>query len=200
MTERSFIFGFGMKYGTETKERIERAAIRLFSKQGVPATSIREIAIEADVSKGAMYSHYVSKEDLAWSLFSRGWSEMGTELRRLARQHSSLRQQFRAMTRYVFETYEKDPEFVRFIYFSRHEHLRRVSPAVRANPYSVFKIAIVEAIARGEIPKQNAETATAMVAGMLIQMIDTRALGRIKQGLREYADLVADRCYRIVSA
>src|SRR5262245_59096989 len=189
-----------MKYGTETKERIERAAIRLFSKQGVPATSIREIAIEADVSKGAMYSHYVSKEELAWSLFSRGWSEMGTELRRLAREHSSLRQQFRAMTRYVFETYEKDPEFVRFIYFSRHEHLRRVSPEIRANPYSVFKIAIVEAIARGEIPKQNAETATAMVAGMLIQVIDTRALGRIRQDLQDLADLVADRCYRIVTA
>jgi len=188
-----------MRDGTETKERIERAALRLFSRKGVAETSIRDIVKEAKVSHGGVYNHFPSKEELAWSLFSRSWSEMGAELRRRARENQSLRQQLRAMTRYVFELYEKDPDLVRFVFFSRHEHLRRVS-AKMPNPYSVFKLVIVEAMARGEIPRENAEALTAMVAGMLIQLIDTKGMGRIRQSLMDLSDLAADRCWRVIMA
>lgn len=185
--------------GVETKERVEQAAIRLFSRHGIAETSIREIAKEAGVAQGAMYSHFVSKEELAWTLFSRYWSEIGAELRRRARENTSLRQQLRAMTAYVFDLYEKNPDLVKFVYFSRHDHLRRVSARL-PNPYIVFKVAIVEAMARGEIPRQDAETMTAMVTGTLIQMIDSKALGRIRLDLSALVDLVSDRCYRLVSA
>ena len=69
---------------SDTKERIERSALRLFVEQGIAETSIREIAQEAGVSQGAMYNHYASKEDLAWELFSSNFSEIGHELRRIA--------------------------------------------------------------------------------------------------------------------
>jgi len=56
--------------GQETKERIERTALQLFVERGVAETSVREIAEAADVSQGAMYNHYASKDELAWSLFA----------------------------------------------------------------------------------------------------------------------------------
>ncbi|MEE9208885.1 MAG: TetR family transcriptional regulator, partial [Kiloniellales bacterium] len=59
-----------MRNGTDTRERIERAALKLFATKGVAATSIRDIAKAAGVSLGAMYNHYPSKDDLGWLLFS----------------------------------------------------------------------------------------------------------------------------------
>lgn len=185
--------------GEETKTRIERAAIAVFSKSGINGASIKDIAKAAGVSQGAMYNHYTSKEQLAWDLFSRSWSEIGTELRLRVREGSTLRQKLHAAIRYVFDLYEQDPELVTFVYFSRHDHLRRVRANV-PNPYIIFRLIIAEAMKRGEIPRRNPEVMTAMTAGILIQMIDSKALGRIRERLPALADMVTDGCYRLLAA
>ncbi|MBL8662459.1 MAG: helix-turn-helix transcriptional regulator, partial [Candidatus Odyssella sp.] len=59
-----------MRDGSETKERIENAALTLFVKRGIAETSIRQIAKTAKVSLGAMYNHYKSKDELAEVLFA----------------------------------------------------------------------------------------------------------------------------------
>ncbi len=46
-----------MRGGKGTKERIERAAIHLFVQNGISGTTIRDIAVKAGVSQGAMYNH-----------------------------------------------------------------------------------------------------------------------------------------------
>src|SRR5476651_2502938 len=47
-----------------------RAALRLFVKQGIDGTTIKDIAREAGVAEGSLYRHFKSKDDLAWHLFS----------------------------------------------------------------------------------------------------------------------------------
>lgn len=185
--------------GEETKTRIERAAITVFSKSGINGASIKEIAKTAGVSQGAMYNHYTSKEQLAWDLFSRSWAEIGTELRLRVREGSTLRQKLHAGIQYVFGLYEQDPELVTFVYFSRHDNLRRVRANV-PNPYIIFRLIIAEAMKRGEIPRRNPEVMTAMTAGILIQMIDSKALGRIRERLPALTDMVTDGCYRLLAA
>ena len=59
-------------YAVGTKEIIEREAQRLFVKQGIAETSIRDISRAAGISQGAMYNHYASKEELARTMFMRG--------------------------------------------------------------------------------------------------------------------------------
>ncbi len=51
------------------KARIERAALVLFSQNGVDAVSTREIAGAAQVAEGSIYRHFKSKEVLAEALF-----------------------------------------------------------------------------------------------------------------------------------
>lgn len=48
----------------ETRERIIRAAARLFSEQGYAATSVKQIAAAVKVSAPALYWHFSSKSDL----------------------------------------------------------------------------------------------------------------------------------------
>lgn len=51
----------------ENQRRIEAAALKLFTRQGFHGTNIREIAEQAGVSTGAIYTYYPSKE----AIFSR---------------------------------------------------------------------------------------------------------------------------------
>lgn len=48
----------------ETRQHILDVALRLFSQQGVSATSLAEIANAAGVTRGAIYWHFKNKSDL----------------------------------------------------------------------------------------------------------------------------------------
>ena len=50
--------------GRGARERIERAAARLFYRDGIHATGVELIAREANVSKRTLYQHFASKNDL----------------------------------------------------------------------------------------------------------------------------------------
>lgn len=47
-----------------TRDRIQVAAITLFTRKGFAATSVQDIAGEAGISTGLMYRHYRTKDDL----------------------------------------------------------------------------------------------------------------------------------------
>lgn len=188
-----------MRHGQDTKARIERAALELFVEQGVAETSIREIAGAAGVSLGAMYNHFQSKEELAWSLFSVGFSELATELRHRAREHPTIDAKLSAMVRYVFESFDKDWIMISFLFLARHQHLRQVTHRI-GNPYIVFRTVIAEAIRSGELPKQDPELAAALVTGAVIQVIDVKILGRITGDLSRLSERVAGSCLRLLKA
>ena len=52
------------KYRQAVRDRVLRAAETLFSEKGYYDTSMDEIVVESGLSKGAIYGHFKSKEDL----------------------------------------------------------------------------------------------------------------------------------------
>src|SRR5580692_4117959 len=50
-----------------TRQRLLEEARRLFRERGYAATSLEQIAEAAEVTKGAIYGHFSSKEDLLLS-------------------------------------------------------------------------------------------------------------------------------------
>jgi len=55
----------------ENQRRIETAALELFTRQGFHGTNIREIAERAEVSTGAIYTYYPTKESLYLSVLEK---------------------------------------------------------------------------------------------------------------------------------
>ena len=53
----------------EARDRIVAAATELFGRQGYEATSTRQIVEAAQVTKGALYHWFSSKEDLLTSIY-----------------------------------------------------------------------------------------------------------------------------------
>lgn len=53
---------------TETRERIQAAALELFATRGIRETSLRHIAERLGITKPALYYHFSSREELLRSL------------------------------------------------------------------------------------------------------------------------------------
>lgn len=53
-----------------TKEKILEACLNLFSKQGIQATSLNNIAKEVNIKKPSIYNHFESKDKMIEELFS----------------------------------------------------------------------------------------------------------------------------------
>ncbi len=49
---------------SETRSALLASAVRVFGRQGIANTSLSEIAAEAGLTKGAVYSNFASKDDL----------------------------------------------------------------------------------------------------------------------------------------
>jgi AcrR family transcriptional regulator len=69
-----------MSAPSERRERIYRAAARLFSEVGYRATSMRDIAAALDLKAGSLYSHISGKEELLWEIVSRAADEFDAAL------------------------------------------------------------------------------------------------------------------------
>src|SRR5579872_6625174 len=153
---------------TDAKTAIEQAALQLFVERGIAETSIKEVARAAKVSQGAMYNHYVSKEEMAWQLFAKNFSKIGHALRHRALEHGDLEAQFGAMVHYVFQRFQEDWLMVTYVFSARHHHLRRVDRRM-GNPYLAFRNVISRAMKRRQIPRQDLDLATSLVTGAIIQ-------------------------------
>ncbi|MGB5824752.1 MAG: TetR/AcrR family transcriptional regulator [Proteocatella sp.] len=58
----------------ETKAKITRIAESLFVKKGYTNTTLREIAAKADVTTGAFYKYYSSKDEILVAIFNEGFT------------------------------------------------------------------------------------------------------------------------------
>ena len=55
----------------ETKAKIPEVALELFSQNGYPGTSMSDIAGKLGITKGALYKHYASKQEILDSILER---------------------------------------------------------------------------------------------------------------------------------
>src|SRR5687768_10772823 len=113
---------------TDTRDRIEAAAIRLFVEKGVAETTVRDIARAVDISEGALYRHFESKEQLVWQLFERHYLEFAGRLQTLAGTETSARAQVAAMIRGFCQAHDENPALFRFLLFVQHGQLGKLAP------------------------------------------------------------------------
>ena len=66
----------------ETRARILATAEQIFSEQGVAHTSLQDIAVAANVTRGAIYWHFKNKIDLLDAMVQRVKTPMEEGLRR----------------------------------------------------------------------------------------------------------------------
>lgn len=190
-----------MPRSTGVKAKVERAAIELFAARGVDGVSIGDIASAAGVSQGALYRHYPSKEDLAWSLFSAAYLHMGGELDAIRRRHPDLRSRLAAMVAHVCALYDDDPALFRFMLLAQHGLLPRVPPD-RRTPVHAVADAVADAARTGELNSSGIDpiAAAAAIMGIVLQTALFHVYGRLKGPLSARAPELARAAVATVGA
>src|SRR5262245_59758345 len=176
------------------KRGVLRAALKLFSRRGLDATSIRDIAKESGYTNPALYKHFPSKEALALHLFeachARVWQTCATAL-------SSARDFDGKLDAYLerwLELLDEHPDVIAFLSDSARVLWPKAGAAVRKNTM----IGLARALARagGAADPELAAAAFQGTLGELGRMIQVGAAAgparRWKKGLvRLFRRLVA---------
>ncbi|MFO0562088.1 MAG: TetR/AcrR family transcriptional regulator [Polyangiales bacterium] len=109
MTERRFIRrteaassegrakGAGRKRADDKRERILRAAVKVFAKKGFYASRVSEIAKAAGVADGTIYLYFDSKDDVLESLFEDRTDRLLSVLRTELAKHEDARSRLRRL-------------------------------------------------------------------------------------------------------
>jgi AcrR family transcriptional regulator len=172
---------------TDTRDRIENAAIRLFVEKGVSETSVRDIAQAVEISEGALYRHFVSKNELVWTVFEKNYVEFAARLDALAAGETTARGQLAAMIRGFCNAHDENPTLFRFLLFVQHGQLSKLA-AGTPTPVDSLRSVIERGIASKEIPEQHPDLATAFVFGIVLQPVTFAAYGRLPSRMGSLGD------------
>ncbi|MEO8888215.1 MAG: TetR/AcrR family transcriptional regulator [Jatrophihabitantaceae bacterium] len=85
-------------------QRLVTVATRLFAAQGYEATSVQEIVEAAGVTKGALYHHFTSKDDLLYEVYHRVLAEQMRRLEEIANGSGDAAQRLTAVVADVIVT------------------------------------------------------------------------------------------------
>jgi AcrR family transcriptional regulator len=184
---------------TDTRARIESAAIRLFVEKGVTETTVRDIAQAVGMSEGALYRHFVSKEQLVWLLFERHYVEFAGRLMALAHAESTTRDRLAAMIRGFCRAHDENPVLFRFMLFAQHGQLGKLS-AETPTPVNAVRHVLVQGLAAGELPAQDADLATALVFGVVLEPAQFAAYGRGPSELETVSERLVAAAWAAVTA
>lgn len=97
-----------MRNPERTREKILKKSGVLFNTQGYKATSISNITDATGFTKGAIYKHFKSKEDLERESLGHLSLQMFAKLRRVIQEEPTAARKLKAVF-YFFESYITDP-------------------------------------------------------------------------------------------
>lgn len=163
----------------QTRARIIGAAVEQFIRSGYEATSVDEICIAANVSKGAFYHHFSSKQALFLALLQDWVQELEQSLTAIGQEVEWVPQRFERMAERLQQVFEQAagqaPMFLEFWYQATKD---LTAWRVSVEPYqrfrSIFARWIEEGIQQGSLkavdPHVAATTLVSLGVGLVLQV------------------------------
>ena len=182
----------------DTKARVERAALSLFVARGVAETTTKEIAMAASVAEGTIYRYFPSKEQLALDLFLRHHQGLAEALAEAQRPAKALRAKIEAIVRCYCEWADRDWTLFAYHLLNQHSFLIQV-PDGMANPVTVVRDVISQAMKAGEIPRRNVDLAAASAIGVVMQAATYKVYGRFTGDLSDHVRFFADAAWAVLA-
>jgi AcrR family transcriptional regulator len=159
---------------TPMEGRILRAAVKLFAEKGFDATTVQEVVAYAEVTKGALYHYFDSKDDLLYEIYHSLIGLQTAELDRIIAEGRDAPETVRAiMVNLVVTTAERIDEtavFVREMHKLDSERMAAFR-ADRRRYQTTFRDVIAKAQAAGEFSTVTpADTAVLIALGVVNQL------------------------------
>lgn len=182
----------------ETKERIFKAALKLFKDKGFEATTIDDIAQKADVAKGTFFNYFPRKEAVLGFIPELWIDEAEEKAGEILASGEPAAEQIRDMFTEFAGFYEEDPELSKYVAM---EWMRRMHSGVDecCRRWDELGTRVIEQLqAKGEmrrdVPPQRASQVLASVYdGTLLRWLSAPEKPfSLKAELRERLTLVIE--------
>lgn len=152
-----------------TKEKILNSAVNLFSKNNYHAVSMNQIAEDADLSKGTLYWHFDSKEELFSKILIRGIDYFKKRFREILNSEQKTEDKIYSLVEIVVNTFSENMNLI--ILFKNNSPI--ITQELEDKKFQhqgfldIISQIIEEGIKRGAITAKKANELSLMVLSIL---------------------------------
>jgi AcrR family transcriptional regulator len=153
---------------TETRERILKAALRLFAQKGYDGTTTRELAEAAGVAEGTLFRYFSNKKAILVEVATQGWIEILTDLLTELSEMGSYKAVAQVMRRRMLHLH-KNADMLRVCFMEAqfHPDLRdRIQAEVIDKMTDVAEVFFQSAMDQGIYRRMNPKTVARVFLGM----------------------------------
>jgi TetR/AcrR family transcriptional regulator len=155
------------------------SAERLFVEKGYDATSINDIAEDADFSRTSVYQYFANKEEIYACILERYTDLLAERVTKATANSSSVAGKIRAFLEEIRAIRKEKPAFFELYFIQRHQVEPRLSPELRTRlnqkrkeVENVFRDFYGRGIKRGEVRSIGVKDASnlffAQITGMML--------------------------------
>ncbi len=179
------------------KDEVVHAALALFMRKGIKATTTRDIALRAGISEGTIYRHFESKDVLAESIFEENLEYFWKYLKGFLKHARGPEEMLRAYIEGFFEFSRREQTRYSFIISAHQTELKKLSRE-RMKPKQMLTKILRLGQRHGIFRKMDLDLAGAMVMGVIMQTIFYLRTGRIAVNYESVVEEVYGTCLRMV--
>ena len=144
------------------KEKILEAALLCFNEKGYHKTSIDDIALHGKISKGGIYYHFKSKDELFLKLFNFRLNRYTEQLKAYIQEESDPVKRIRILIQKWGLILKENEDFFKFcMEFSsmgaREKEIRKAMTSFYRSSVEIFRQIIEEGVATGEFENVDTE-------------------------------------------
>ncbi len=181
------------------KRLIENAAISLIATHGLPGTTIKDIAVTAGVTEGALYRHYAGKHEMAWSLYCREVEAFTTAFEPvLTEAGRPLQDRLRRGVEFIYQYYEDHPHELVFVMMTRQGFPEQSLLDANVDPDAVLIRFLEAEMASGTVRAGDPTLLMAMARGLVLEPIFMHRYGKLTTRPLDVVDDVVAACARLL--
>jgi len=133
-----------------TRERLFKAATKIFAKKGFDGARVDEIAAAARINKQLLYHHFGSKDGLFTAVLERAYLDIRTQEAALELDSLRADEAIQRLVEFTWRYYLANPDFIRLLNSENQLEARHLKGSARTREINASHIAIAEKlVARG---------------------------------------------------
>ncbi len=179
------------------RDEVIEAALALFMRKGIKATTTRDIALRARISEGTIYRHFESKDELAEVLFEQNLTYFWKFLKGYLKNAQSPEDMLRAYVAGFFEFARREQRRYGFITAAHQTELKKQSRG-KMKPKDMLAKILRLGQKQGVFRTVDADLAGAMLMGTIMQTIFYLKNGRIAVNYDDVVQEVARTCLKMI--
>ena len=154
-----------------SKEKVIRAATKIFAKNGFDATSMREIAKNANLTKPMIYYHFKNKEDLYLYILENSISILNRKVEEVTSECINPEETIRNVVRIYVNFFKKEEDIFRIIHreiISRSKYIGILIDKYFLNINRSISDVLDKGIKEGVFKKNDTKMVTISIIGIIV--------------------------------